>query len=119
MKLFHLSQRRFWSAVWATVIALIWLSSVSFLVPVAVATELLLPPAEEVPEEVLRTEIILEGRSPLDGKRLTAAEYAELQLEIAETNQVAPEVSSDLRNLIGLLKLRKFIKTFLPFFPIK
>jgi hypothetical protein len=85
----------------------------------AIATEILLPPATEIPEEVLRTEIILEGRSPIDGKPLTAAEYAELQAEIAEANQVEPEVPSDLKNLVGLLKLRKFIKTVLPFFPIK
>lgn len=43
-----------------------------------------LPPPEDIPEEILRTEIILEGRSPLDGKPLSAAEYAELEARLAQ-----------------------------------
>lgn len=35
-----------------------------------------LPPPEDVPEEILRTEIITEARSAIDGQPLTAAEYA-------------------------------------------
>ncbi len=38
---------------------------------------LALPPAEDLPEEYLRAQIILEGRSPLDGQVLSAAEYAD------------------------------------------
>ena len=38
-----------------------------------------LPPPEDTPEEILRTEIITEARSPINGELLTAAEYAELQ----------------------------------------
>ena len=44
-----------------------------------------LPPAEDIPEEVLRTEIILEGRSPINGKPLSAAEYEQLQAELQES----------------------------------
>ncbi len=38
-----------------------------------------LPPPEDTPEEILRTQIIIEARSPIDGKPLNAAEYIQLQ----------------------------------------
>lgn len=80
-----------------------------------------LPPAEDVPEEVSRTEIITEARSPVDGKLLTASEYAELQAQLQQRPPVDPkqQVSPQLRRTIGLLKLRKFIKTVFPFIPIR
>ena len=69
----------------------------------------------EIPEEILRTEIITEARSPLTGKPLSAVEYAQLQAELA-----APAsgnlLSSDLRRLLFLLQLRHAIKPILPFF---
>lgn len=72
-----------------------------------------LPPAEDVPEEILRTEIFTEARSPVDGKPLTAAEYAELkaQLETAPT----PRLSSEVRHIIFQLRVRKLIRTIIPF----
>ncbi|MDJ0635684.1 MAG: hypothetical protein QNJ34_21025 [Xenococcaceae cyanobacterium MO_188.B29] len=73
-----------------------------------------LPPPEDIPEEILRTEIILEGRSPIDGKPLTASEYAELQADIAES-PFPPELSSQVREIIFLLGIRKFIKSVTPF----
>lgn len=85
------------------------------------ATVLALPPAEDVPEEVLRTEIITEARSPVDGKLLTASEYAELQAQLQQRLPVNPreQVSPQVRRTVGLLKLRKFIKTVFPFIPIR
>jgi len=68
----------------------------------------------DIPEEVARTEIILEARSPIDGTPLTAAEYAELLAEI-EARDYPPELSSDLQQLIFLLRLRKLVRTFTPF----
>lgn len=73
-----------------------------------------LPPAEDVPEEVLRAEIITEARSPIDGKPLTAAQYAQLQAQIAE-GTFAPEVNPQLRQLIFLLHLRQLFRTVIPF----
>jgi hypothetical protein len=73
-----------------------------------------LPPPEDLPEEVLRTQIITEARSPIDGKPLTAAEYAELKAQLAES-PFAPEVNQKLRDLIVLLRLRQLFKTFTPF----
>lgn len=77
------------------------------------------PAPADLPEEVLRTEIITEARSPIDGKPMTAQEYAELLVEINQANQVEPQVSPKVRQTVGLLKLRKFLKTVLPLLPIK
>jgi hypothetical protein len=73
-----------------------------------------LPPPEDIPEEVLRTEIILEGRSPVDGKALTATEYTELMEQLAG-NPNPPQLNSEVQHLIFLLRVRKMIKTFIPF----
>lgn len=72
-------------------------------------------PADEIPEEVLRTEIITEARSPLDGQPLTAAEYAELEAELSSRESIDAAVSPELRRLVTLLRLRKLIKTVFPF----
>lgn len=73
-----------------------------------------LPPPEDIPEEILRTEIIIEGRSPIDGKPVTASEYAQIEAEIAETS-FAPKLNTQVRELIFLLGIRKFIKSVTPF----
>ncbi len=93
--------------------------SVSPSVPPSVSPSV--PPSamDEIPEEILRQELILDGRSPLDGKPLTATEYAELQIEIDRLNEPTPTVSPKLQQLVLLVKLRKFLKTVLPIAPIK
>lgn len=78
-----------------------------------------LPPVEDVPEEVLRTQIIIDARSPIDGKPMTPVEYAELQAEEQAPYQPPPTLSPKVRNTVALLRIRKFIKTYLPFIPIK
>lgn len=76
---------------------------------------LALPPQEEVPEEVLRTEVITEARSPVDGRPLSAADYAELQTQLREAPP--PELPPNVRQLIFLLSIRKAIYSFFPFLP--
>ncbi len=76
-----------------------------------------LPPGEDTPDEVLRTEIYTEARSPVDGKLMTAAEYLELKedltaIHIPPEAQVSPKVAETIR----LLKLRALLKRILPFF---
>lgn len=73
------------------------------------------PPPDDIPEEILRTEIITEARSPVDGELLTAAEYAELQAQLEAGPPIEPELSPKVRRTIGLLRLRKIIRTFFPF----
>jgi hypothetical protein len=83
----------------------------------ASATEPMVP--EEIPEEVLRSEILLDGRSSFTGELLSATEYVEMESEIEKMNALEPQVAPKLRTLVGLVKLRKFIKTVLPIVPIK
>ncbi|MEB3269525.1 MAG: hypothetical protein VKJ09_13355 [Leptolyngbya sp.] len=74
-----------------------------------------LPPPEEIPEEVLRTEIITEGRSPLTGEVLSAAEYAQLQATLEQADiQQAPD---SFRTVIFLLQVRRVIKPVIPLLP--
>ena len=71
-------------------------------------------PAAEIPEEILRTEIITGARSPLTGEPLTAAEYA--QLQEALDNPIEPNrVSDNIRYLVFLLQLRRSVRPILPF----
>ncbi|MFM7448858.1 MAG: hypothetical protein ACKO24_09695 [Leptolyngbyaceae cyanobacterium] len=76
-------------------------------------------PEVDLPEEVLRNQVMTGARSPMDGRPLTASEYVMLQTQI-QTPPTQPErVSQKVRDLIGLLKVRKLIKTLIPFFPVK
>ena len=74
------------------------------------------PPVEDIPEEILRTEIITIGRSPIDGKLLNAAEYAELQAQL----QISPppKLNTQIRETINLLRLRKGLLQLFPFLDI-
>lgn len=76
-----------------------------------------LPPPEDTPEEILRTEIITEGRSSIDGTALTAAEYAELQARLRSTAAVQPDIAPQIQTRIALLRIRKVIRSIIPFFP--
>lgn len=87
------------------------------LIFVAAQSAVALPPPEDIPEEVLRTEIITEARSPIDGKPLTATEYAELKAEL-EGRSAPPQVSTKIQRLIFLLRLRRLIRTVIPGAPI-
>ncbi|NER81359.1 MAG: hypothetical protein F6K42_17690 [Leptolyngbya sp. SIO1D8] len=74
-----------------------------------------LPPPEDIPEEVLRTEIILEARSPLTGEPMTAAEYEQLQETFGRNED--PLLPSQIRELVFLLQLRRVVEPFIPFLP--
>lgn len=73
-----------------------------------------LPPPEDIPEEISRTEIITEGRSRLDNQALSASDYQQLEAELAKS-KYPPELSSKIQHLIfslELLKLRRLINPF-------
>jgi hypothetical protein len=104
---------------------LLWVKSVALrrtLLPVGVVLlaqpiyAQTLPPSADIPEEVLQIEIITEARSPVDGRPLTAAEYAELQAQLQIAAEDVPgRIAPKLQKTISLLRLRKLLKTFLPF----
>jgi len=79
-------------------------------------TVMALPPQEDIPEEILRTEIILAARSPIDGKVVTPAEYAQLQaqMEIGPP----PRLNSTIRDQFFLLQIRKVLLQVFPFLNI-
>ncbi|EDX86415.1 hypothetical protein S7335_4119 [Synechococcus sp. PCC 7335] len=86
-----------------------------FQVQVARANLLEVPIVDiEVPEEILRTEIIVEARSPVTGELLTAAEYTQLQARLDREGR-PPQLSSDIRQLVYLLRLRRLLKPIVPF----
>ncbi|MGV0025697.1 hypothetical protein [Phormidesmis priestleyi] len=95
---------------------LIFLTSSLILHP---SSLLALPPPSDPPEEVLRTEIIIEARSPIDGKPLTPTEYAELQIQLQQGQPVQPQVARSVERTIKLLRLRRFIRTVFPFIRLK
>lgn len=72
-----------------------------------------LPPPEDTPEEILRTQIIIEARSPIDGSFLTAAEYIQLQAQLQKVPP--PKLDPKIREQIFLLRLRKTLLQFFPF----
>ncbi|MBD2562119.1 MULTISPECIES: hypothetical protein [Nostoc] len=72
-----------------------------------------LPPPEDTPEEILRTKIIIEARSPIDGKFLTAAEYIQLQAQLQKAPP--PKLDPKIREQIFLLRIRKTLLQFFPF----
>ncbi|MGQ4647665.1 hypothetical protein [Lyngbya aestuarii] len=73
-----------------------------------------LPPPEDLPEEVLRMQIITEARSPIDGKPLTAAEYAQLQAKLQERS-TAPGIHPAIKNSIFQLRLLQILDRINPF----
>jgi hypothetical protein len=86
--------------------------------PISALSAQSLPPAEDTPDEVLRTEIYTSARSPVDGKLMTAAEYVELREDLTAAVEVPPEaqVSPKVAETIRLLRLRAFLRRILPFF---
>lgn len=79
------------------------------------APALALPPPTDQPEEVQRTEIITEARSPLDGQPLTAAQYAELQAQLQARRQTTAILNPALRRLVTQLRVRQAIRSVFPF----
>ena len=87
------------------------LVAIAFLLTLGSNSSRAFPPPEDIPEEILRTEIILSGRSPIDGIALSPAEYAELQARLQERG-FEPDLNPDVKQIIFLLQVRKMIKTF-------
>lgn len=84
------------------------------LVVLSPAPTLAQPVPEEVPEEVLRTEIITAARSPLTGEPLSAAEYAALEEDL-QSQQDLPEADPALARLLLLIQLRQLAEPVFPF----
>jgi hypothetical protein len=75
-----------------------------------------LPPKEDLPEEILRTQIITTARSPVDGKPLTAGEYAQLQAQLQKVPP--PKLDKRIQDQVFLIRLRKTLLQLFPFLDI-
>jgi hypothetical protein len=88
--------------------------STILLIQSSISIALSLPPPEDIPEEILRNEIITEGISIINGEALTASEYAQLEAELAQ-GKYPPEIAAKIRHLIFLLEIRQMINLINPF----
>ena len=74
-----------------------------------------LSPDLDIPEEILRAEIITEGRSPLDGKALSANDFAELLVktkqQLDRDDAVAATTNPKFKETFLLLRLRGFLRS--------
>jgi hypothetical protein len=73
--------------------------------------------AEDVPEEMLQTQVQIEAHSSVTGRAQVAEDYAQEQqeLQVAAT-QVPPQLDPSIYRTVELLRLRKLLKSLLPFF---
>jgi hypothetical protein len=74
-----------------------------------------LPLDADIPEEVLRAEIITEARSPINGKALSASDFAELVVktkqQLDRDDAIAATTNSKFKEALLLLRLRGFLKS--------
>jgi hypothetical protein len=110
--LFPLPKRRPGQAVAAIVGSAVSLASFPVGIP-AVA----LPPPEDIPEEVLRTQIILEGRSPQSGELLSAEAYAEQDAATAAALDAPGTLPAQIQQIVMILRIRKVLRTVIPIIP--
>ena len=74
----------------------------------------LLPDAD-IPEEVLRAEIITEARSPINGKALSAQDFAELVVntkqQLDRDDAIAATTNHKFKEAVLLLRFRGFLRS--------
>jgi hypothetical protein len=75
-----------------------------------------LPPPRDVPEEILQNSLLWEGTSPIDSTNVSAQTYAVLEEKLQLTPEDVPaRINPKLKQTVDLLRLRKLLKTILPF----
>lgn len=76
-----------------------------------------LPPNEDVPEEVLQIQVIEQSNAQIDGGPRNAHAYAlEQQRLRVKPEDVPARLAPQIKQTIDLLRIRKVIKSLLPFF---
>ncbi|WP_017744800.1 hypothetical protein [Scytonema hofmannii] len=75
-----------------------------------------LPPLQDIPEEILRMEIVTAARSPIDGSLVSASEYSKLQLQLSVSPP--PKLDPKIRDQVFLLRIRKLLLQIFPFLDI-
>ncbi len=74
--------------------------------------------AQDVPEEMLQTQITTEANSSLTGLAQSATSSAneQKQLQVGTAAAVPPRLAPSIYRAVELLRLRKLLKSLLPFF---
>jgi hypothetical protein len=72
-----------------------------------------LTPEDDIPEEILATEIIIEGRSQLNNQNLTVNEYV-LEKQKESSSPFSPELDSQIQHNVLLLRIFKLLRTITP-----
>ena len=72
-----------------------------------------LPSEDDIPEEVLATEIILEARSSVNNRVLSPQQYLE-EKENQEASVFPPDLDPEIKHNIFLLRILKMFKTISP-----
>jgi hypothetical protein len=76
-----------------------------------------IPPNEDVPEEILQIQVIEQSNSPVDGGSRIATDYALEQKQLrVKPEDVPARIAPQIKQTIDLLRIRKVIKSLLPFF---
>ncbi len=76
-----------------------------------------IPPNEDVPEEVLQIQVIEQSNSSVDGGSRMATDYALEQKQLrVKLKDVPARLAPQIKQTIDLLRIRKVIKSLLPFF---
>jgi hypothetical protein len=75
------------------------------------------PPTEDVPEEILQIQVIEQSNSQMDGGSRSAHTYALEQKQLrVKAEDVPARIAPEIKQTIDLLRIRKVIKSLLPFF---
>ena len=73
--------------------------------------------AQDVPEEMLQTQITTEANSSLTGLAQSANDKAKAQKQLqVVAAEVPPRLAPSIYRAVDLLRLRKLLKSLLPFF---
>jgi hypothetical protein len=75
-----------------------------------------LPPARDIPEEVLQTQVLETTVSTQDGRYLAPDQYIhEQQQHRIMRADVPTRLAPEVKQVVDLLRIRKLIKGILPF----
>lgn len=75
-----------------------------------------LPTPRDIPEEILQNSLLWEATSPIDSADVSAQTYAMLEEKLRLTPENVPaRINPRLKQTVDLLRLRKLLKTVVPF----
>jgi hypothetical protein len=75
-----------------------------------------LPSPRDIPEEILQNSLLWEATSPIDSAAVNTQTYAVIEENLRLTPENVPaRINPRLKQTVDLLRLRKLLKTVVPF----